>query len=75
MQTRKRFILALGIAAALPLFADSKADPINKDGSGVAIKGYDPVAYFTQSKPVKVVYIHPPVDELNVVVRECGRPR
>ena len=28
--------------AALPLFADSKADPINKDGSGVAIKGYDP---------------------------------
>ena len=53
MQTRKRFILALGIAAALPLFAESKADPINKDGSGVAIKGYDPVAYFTQSKPVK----------------------
>jgi hypothetical protein len=50
---QKRLILALGIAAALPLFADSKADPINKDGSGVAIKGYDPVAYFTQSEPVK----------------------
>jgi len=32
MQIRKRFILALGIPAALPLFADSKADPINKDG-------------------------------------------
>jgi hypothetical protein len=41
------------MAAALPLFAGSKADPINKDGSGVAIEGYDPVAYFTQSKPVK----------------------
>jgi YHS domain-containing protein len=33
--------------------AASSADPVNKDGSGVAIKGYDPVAYFTQSKPVK----------------------
>src|SRR5215510_7809465 len=53
MHAKKSLILALGIAAALPLFADSKADPINKDGSGVAIKGYDPVAYFTQSKPVK----------------------
>ena len=39
MQTKQRLMLALGIAAALPLFADSKADPINKNGSGVAIKG------------------------------------
>ena len=39
--------------AALPVFAASKSDSINKDGSGVAIKGYDQVAYFTQSKPVK----------------------
>ena len=53
MHITRRLILTLGIAAALPLFGDSKADPINKDGSGVAIKGYDPVAYFTQSKPVK----------------------
>jgi hypothetical protein len=51
MHITRRLILTLGIAAALPLFGDSKADPINKDGSGVAIKGYDPVAYFTQSKP------------------------
>ena len=43
----------LGMAAVLPAFAQSKVDPVNKDGSGVAIKGYDPVAYFTQSKPVK----------------------
>ena len=28
------------------------ADPINKEGK-VAIKGYDPVAYFTQHAPVK----------------------
>jgi hypothetical protein len=27
--------------------------PINVNGEGIAIKGYDPVAYFTQSRPVK----------------------
>jgi YHS domain-containing protein len=40
----------LGFAA---LLLAGQADPINKDGKGVAIKGYDAVAYFTQSKPVK----------------------
>jgi YHS domain-containing protein len=29
------------------------ATPFNVDSDGVAIKGYDPVAYFTMSKPVK----------------------
>jgi YHS domain-containing protein len=29
------------------------ASPINTDLNGVAIKGYDPVAYFTMDKPVK----------------------
>lgn len=28
-------------------------DPVNQTFFGVAIKGYDPVAYFTESKPVK----------------------
>ena len=28
-------------------------DPINKGADGVAIKGFDPVAYFTEGKPVK----------------------
>ena len=27
--------------------------PINVNAEGVAIKGYDPVAYFTQNRPVK----------------------
>ena len=27
--------------------------PINVNGEGIAIKGYDPVAYFTLSSPVK----------------------
>ena len=34
------------------LGADAK-NYLNTDKNGVAIKGHDPVAYFTQSKPVK----------------------
>lgn len=43
--------IALLFLLALPLFA---TEPINKTLiTGVAIKGYDPVAYFTDAKPVK----------------------
>ncbi len=31
----------------------SKVDPVNKNIFGTAIKGYDPVAYFTEGKPIK----------------------
>jgi YHS domain-containing protein len=31
----------------------AKVDPINKTFFGVAIKGYDAVAYFTEGKPIK----------------------
>jgi hypothetical protein len=51
MQITRRFLLFLG-AAVLPAFAAGKAEPVNQN-SGVAIKGYDPVAYFTDSKPIK----------------------
>jgi YHS domain-containing protein len=27
-------------------------EPISTDGQGLAIKGYDPVAYFTEGKPL-----------------------
>lgn len=50
MRTATRLFAFL--APAVLLLA-GQADPTNKDGKGVAIKGYDPVAYFTQSKPVK----------------------
>ena len=53
MQAIRFLVLTLGLATTLPGFAAAKSDPINKDGIGIAIKGYDPVAYFTQSKPVK----------------------
>jgi YHS domain-containing protein len=40
------------VLAFLPLMARAEK-PINATLFGVAIKGYDPVAYFTVSKPVK----------------------
>ena len=36
----------------LPVFAQTKC-LVNLDSSGVAIQGYDPVAFFTDHKPVK----------------------
>jgi YHS domain-containing protein len=52
MQVTRRFVLLFGVTL-LPALAASLADPVNKNYSGVAIKGYDAVAYFTDSKPVK----------------------
>jgi len=40
-------LLGLGYAA------DRRSAPVNQSSDGVAIEGYDPVAYFTDSKPVK----------------------
>lgn len=42
-------VLAL-LATTGPLRAEN---PVNTTLFGIAIKGYDPVAYFTESKPVK----------------------
>lgn len=50
MKTRLLLALAVLIAAA-PLFA---TEPVNQTRlGGVAIDGYDPVAYFVQGKPVE----------------------
>jgi YHS domain-containing protein len=43
-------LLFLCVATSLP--AQTK-NLLNLDKSGVALQGYDPVAYFTESKPVK----------------------
>ena len=37
---------------AMPVFAQTKT-LLNLDKTGVAIQGYDPVAFFTDNKPVK----------------------
>ena len=46
-------IIALVTSLSVASQNKDKADPINKDSSGVAIKGFDAVAYFTTGKPVK----------------------
>jgi YHS domain-containing protein len=52
----KQFFLFLAItaltAAALPTGAQTKT-LLNLNSSGIAIQGYDPVAFFTDGKPVK----------------------
>ena len=51
MKTFIRFLCGLVfLTAALSARAEK---PVNTTFLGVAIKGYDPVAYFTDSKPVK----------------------
>jgi YHS domain-containing protein len=49
----KKILLSIVIAAlALPVFAQTKT-LLNLDASGIAIQGYDPVAFFSDGKPVK----------------------
>jgi YHS domain-containing protein len=52
-QFMKTYILALVLAGlALPALAQNKT-LLNLDRAGVAIQGYDPVAFFTEHQPVK----------------------
>jgi len=51
--------LSLNLAAAICTWTfiliacSAPMTPINVNAEGIAIKGYDTVAYFTQSRPVK----------------------
>jgi YHS domain-containing protein len=49
---RKLALLLLSLFFAGPLLAQTKS-LLNLDKTGVAIQGYDPVAFFTDHKPVK----------------------
>jgi YHS domain-containing protein len=49
---KKFFIALLASTLALPVVAQTKT-LLNLDKAGVAIQGYDPVAFFTDGKPVK----------------------
>lgn len=48
----KKLFVALTLFSALSTIATAK-DLLNLDGNGVAIQGYDPVAFFTDNRPVK----------------------
>lgn len=53
-QTRRSALKLFGAAIAVASFAPAAlAAKMNLDNNGVAIKGYDPVAYFTQDAPVE----------------------
>lgn len=49
--TRRR-VMALALAAVTAGSPGLAGDLISTDGNNVALSGYDPVAYFTQSRPV-----------------------
>lgn len=49
---KKLSLFLLTVALTLPSFAQNKS-LLNLDKAGVAIQGYDPVAFFTDNKPVK----------------------
>ena len=49
---KKLSLLLLTSGLALPAFAQTKT-LLNLDKTGVAIQGYDPVAFFTDNRPVK----------------------
>jgi len=48
----KKLVLLLLLLGSVPAFAQTKS-LLNLDKQGVAIQGYDPVAFFTQNHPVK----------------------
>jgi YHS domain-containing protein len=48
--TTALFITVMSLLCTLPVQA---ASPFNTDSNGVAVKGYDPVAYFSMDKHVK----------------------
>ena len=52
VSTIRRQLLILSVVASLP-GVTLAAGPLNLNASGVAIHGYDPVAYFVDGKPVK----------------------
>ena len=48
----KKIFLLLLLLVSVPLFGQNKT-LLNLDRQGIAIQGYDPVAFFTQNRPVK----------------------
>jgi len=46
-------LLFLTLALAFPAFAQTDKTAVNVDAHGLALQGYDPVAFFTDHKPVQ----------------------
>ena len=50
---RAALLLMMSISLSSALQAGAGGQPVNRARNGLAIDGYDPVAYFVESKPVK----------------------
>ena len=54
MKALLAFVAAIAaVFAAVPALAAASAPAISADSAGLGAKGYDPVAFFTEGKPVK----------------------
>lgn len=52
--SRRLFTAVLTAAVfSVTSFAKTPVDEVNRDGQGIGLKGYDPVAYFTEGRAVK----------------------
>lgn len=51
--SRRQVLASIGLMSLMCLAPGRASAEINTNGGSVAIRGYDPVAYFTDSRPVK----------------------
>jgi YHS domain-containing protein len=52
-QSDRAITVSKALHPQMQVWAEKRAGKVNVDSNGVILKGYDPVAYFTQKKPVK----------------------
>ena len=52
-QSDRAITVSKALHPQMHVWAEKRAGKVNVDSNGVILKGYDPVAYFTQKKPVK----------------------
>ena len=50
---RNLALIVLHVASGSTAAAQQRVEPVNTDATGVALHGFDPVAYFTEGKAVK----------------------
>jgi len=52
------FLAAVAAASSIPAIAYGAEAPVFTDRSGLAIRGFDPVAYFDEGRPVSGAELH-----------------
>ena len=52
-QSDRAITVSKALHPQMQVWAERRAGKVNVDSNGVILKGYDPVGYFTQKKPVK----------------------